>query len=215
MTPRKISVLLADDHLIVREGLRSTLSEFQTIRIAGEAGDGLEAIEKVRKLKPNVVLMDINMPRMNGLDATRNIRENFPKTRVLVVTVHDSPQYISQVLRAGAQGYVLKDTSPDELARAIESVHNGGAVLSPSVAQHVVDRYVKDGDSGKESSPISPRDRQILKLAATGHTSKEIAQELNLSVRSVETYRLRLMRRLKVRNAAELTKFALQSQLVS
>src|ERR1700722_19840362 len=120
-----ITVLLTDDHAIVREGLRSTLSEFPDIQIVGEARDGLEAVEKVKALAPNVVLMDINMPRMNGIEATRRIRRNFPATKILVVTVEDSGQHVSQMLQAGADGYVLKDASACDLAAAIKSVHKG------------------------------------------------------------------------------------------
>ncbi|MDB6059335.1 MAG: two component transcriptional regulator, LuxR family [Verrucomicrobiales bacterium] len=208
-----IRVLIADDHVIVREGLRSTLADFANIKIVGEAKDGLEAIEKVRSLKPDVVLMDINMPRLNGLEATALIRKSFPKTKILVVTVHDSQQYITGILRAGADGYVVKDTSPDDLARAIESVYRGGSVFSPSVARHLVDGLVKS-DGTAVPARITPREKQILSLLTKGKTNKEMAAALKLSVRSVETFRLRLMRKLKVSNAAELTKYALEHRLV-
>lgn len=212
---RAITVLLADDHFIVRQGLRTTLSEFPEIHIIGEAGDGIEALAQVKALKPDVVLMDINMPGMNGLEATAHIRKNFPDTRVLVVTVHDSNQYITQVLRAGADGYVLKDTSPDELARAIQSVFKGGAALSPSVARQVVDQLAQPRESAPPSPLVTPREKQILALITHGKTNKEIAGILDLSVRSIETFRLRLMRKLKVNNAAELTKYALENQLLA
>lgn len=212
--PAAITVLLVDDHVIVREGLRSTLAEFANFKIIGEAKDGLEAVEKVRALKPDVVLMDINMPRMNGLQATATIRKSFPKIRILVVTVHDSRQYIAQILRAGADGYVIKDTSPDELARAIESVHNGGSVFSPTVARHLVEDLLHQPVKSEPANRITTREKQILSLLTEGKTNKEMASELNLSVRSVETFRLRLMRKLNVGNAAELTKYALEHRLV-
>jgi DNA-binding NarL/FixJ family response regulator len=210
-----INVLLTDDHYIVRQGLRVTLSEFPFIRIVGEAANGLEAIEKVKALTPDVVLMDINMPGMNGLEATRQIRKNFPKTKIIVLTVEDSNHDIDLVLRAGADGYVLKDTLPDELANAIRSVHNGGAVLSPVVARHVVEQFAETPETPANSAPtVTPRDRQVIQLVTDGKTNKEIAQMLNLSVRSVETYRLRLMRRFNVSNAAELTRYALEHHLL-
>jgi two-component system, NarL family, nitrate/nitrite response regulator NarL len=209
-----ITVLLTDDHAIVREGLRSTLSEFPDIQIVGEARDGLEAVEKVKALAPNVVLMDINMPRMNGIEATRRIRKNFPATKILVVTVEDSGQHVSQMLQAGADGYVLKDASACDLAAAIKSVHKGGAVLSPTIARQVVDQFANPDQSPPQPSAVTPREKQILTLVVDGKTNKEIATALNLSVRSIETYRLRLMRRLNVSNAAELTRYALEHQLL-
>jgi DNA-binding NarL/FixJ family response regulator len=211
----KVTVVLADDHLIVREGIRSTLRKFRFLRVVGEARDGIEALEQAAALSPDVVLMDINMPRMNGLEATARMRERFPRTKILVVTVHDSRQYIAQILRAGAHGYVLKDTSPDELARAIQAVADGNSFLSPRVAREVVYEVVGDVEPGNNRPALTEREQQILKLLGGGKTSKEIATALSLSVRSIETFRLRLMRKLNVRNAPELVRYAAEHELFS
>jgi len=212
---QKITVLLADDHLIVREGLRSTLKDFPIIRVVGEAKDGKEAIQKVETLSPNVVLMDINMPHMNGLEATSHIRKHFPDTKILAMTVHDSRQYVTEMFRCGAHGYILKDTSPDELAHAIQSLCEEKAFVSPAVARHLIENIRPEAEVEEPPSRVTEREKQILKLLSTGNTSKEMAIALGLSVRSIETFRLRLMRKLRCHNAAQLTKYALEHKLLS
>ncbi|HTD87571.1 MAG TPA: response regulator transcription factor [Candidatus Binatia bacterium] len=213
---RPIKVLLADDHFLVRQGLRTSLSEYPQIEIVGEASNGREAVDKAQRLAPDVVLMDINMPDMNGLEATAALRKRGSGARVLALTVHNNKQYILQIIRSGAQGYVLKDTSPDELVRGIQAVQNGEAFFSPSVSG-VVLQLLRDenraSDRNSESVPLTPREAQIVKLVATGKTNKEIASELNVNVRTVETQRYQLMRRINVRNAAELTRFAIERGL--
>lgn len=213
---KPIRVLLVDDHLLVREGLRTTLRRFKFLRVIGTAEDGAEALRKVELLSPDVVLMDINMPRMNGLQATAKIRQRFPKTKVLVVTVHDSRQYVSPILHSGAGGYVTKDVSPDELARGIKSIHQGEAFLSPIITRMLVDEHTRTSQrkpaSGKPQ--LTPREAEVLRLLTQGQTNKDIAHALGLSVRSVETFRYRMMRKLGVRNAAALTKYALVHSLL-
>jgi DNA-binding NarL/FixJ family response regulator len=214
---RPIKVLLADDHFLVRQGLRASLSEYPQIEIIGEASNGREAIDKTQRLSPDVVLMDINMPEMNGLEATAALRKRGSGARVLALTVHNNKQYILQIIRSGAQGYVLKDTSPDELVRGIQAVRNGEAFFSPSVSSVVLqllrgeDRLPHNGDE----ITLTPRERQITRLVAAGKTSKEIAAELGVNVRTIETQRYQLMRRVNVRNAAELTRFAIERGLAS
>ena len=213
---RPIKVLLADDHFLVRQGLRTSLSEYPQIEIVGEASNGREAVDKAQRLAPDVVLMDINMPDMNGLEATAALRKRGSGARVLALTVHNNKQYILQIIRSGAQGYVLKDTSPDELVRGIQAVQNGEAFFSPSVSG-VVLQLLRDENRASarnsENVPLTPREAQIVKLVATGKTNKEIASELNVNVRTVETQRYQLMRRINVRNAAELTRFAIERGL--
>jgi DNA-binding NarL/FixJ family response regulator len=215
MPAKRIKVLLADDHHLVREGLRTTLSQYHFLKIVGTAEDGADALEKVKSLSPAVVLMDINMPRMNGLEATIRIRELSPQTKVLILTVHDSRQYVSTILRSGASGYVTKDISPDELARGIQAVFKGQSFLSPSITRHVVDDYLHPGGNTAPQAGVTERERQILRLLTRGKTNKEIARALDLSARSVETFRFRLMKKVGVRNAAQLTKYALEHALVS
>jgi DNA-binding NarL/FixJ family response regulator len=212
----KIKVLLVDDHQIVREGIRSSLAHYEFVQIVGEAGNGVGALEKIAVLHPDVVLMDINMPEMGGLEATRLVRERFSDTRVLVVTVHDSKQYVFEILRAGAQGYVLKDASPDELARAIVSVFKGDAFFSPTISRVLLQSFVAAANLvNGDAAALAPRERQVMKLVIDGKTNKEIAAELKLGVRTIETFRQRLMRKLGVRNAAELTRYALDHNLLA
>jgi len=210
-----IKVLLADDHFLVREGLRSSLAEYPDVQVVGEARNGMEALEKARSLAPDVILMDINMPEMNGLEATAALRNSESRARVLALTVHNNKQYIMQIIRSGAQGYVLKDTSPDELVRGIHAVVNGEAFFSPTISSVVLQLLREENRSGVSEGParLTPREIQIVKLVAAGKTNKEIAGHLNINVRTVETQRYQLMRRINVRNAAELTRFAIENDL--
>ena len=180
------------------------------------ACNGREAVDKTQRLAPDVVLMDINMPEMNGLEATAALRKRGCGARVLALTVHNNKQYILQIIRSGAQGYILKDTSPEELVRGIQSVRNGEAFFSPSVSG-VVLQLLRDENRlaarDGEDLTLTPREVQIVKLVAAGKTNKEIAAELGVNVRTIETQRYQLMRRINVRNAAELTRFAIERGL--
>ena len=213
---RKLKVLLVDDHALVREGIRSSLERYAKIKAVGEAVNGKEALRKCKELRPDVVLMDLNMPEMSGLEATPLIRVSFPETKIIVLTVHDNKEYIFKILRAGAHGYVLKDTSPEELVRAIEAVVQGGAFFSPSVSKVLAEDLVKAanlGDNAAETE-LSGREQQVLRWIAQGKTTKEVAVELKLSARTVETYRVRLKRKLNARNVAELLNHARKQQLL-
>jgi two-component system, NarL family, nitrate/nitrite response regulator NarL len=212
-----IKVLLADDHFLVREGLRSTLSEYPQIEVVGEACNGREAIQKAKSLQPDILLMDINMPEMSGLEATAALRKSGSPARVLALTVHNNKQYVLQIIRSGAHGYVLKDTSPDELVRGIRAVVNGEAFFSPTISRIVLQLLREEnlGVGVTGQTRLTPRETQIVKLVAAGKTNKEIAAELNVNVRTVETQRYQLMRRINVRNAAELTRYAVDHGLVS
>jgi two-component system nitrate/nitrite response regulator NarL len=213
---RKLKLLLVDDHTLFREGIRSSLVHFPSIKPVGEAVNGKDALRKCKELRPDVVLMDLNMPEMSGLEATPLIREKFPETKIIVLTVHDSKEYIFKILRAGAHGYVLKDTSPEELARAIESVAQGGAFFSPGVSNVLLRDFVQAANPQEtvRENELSGREQDVLRAIAQGKTTKEVATELNLSARTVETYRVRLKRKLNARNVAELLNHARKQQLL-
>lgn len=214
--PGKIRLLLVDDHPLVREGIRSCLASHSQLEIVGEAADGREALSRARSLKPDIVLMDINLPALGGLEATQLLRAEVPQTKVLVLTVHNNKEYVLRIVRAGALGYVLKDTSPEELVRAIERVSAGEAFFSRDVAQFILDDYVTGARNHKVDpiTRLSGRECQVLGLVAHGCSSKEIGNRLGLSVRTVETHRARIMRKLNVRNAAALTKLAIARGII-
>jgi DNA-binding NarL/FixJ family response regulator len=212
--PQKISLLLSDDHRIVREGIRSSLSDYDFISIVGEAADGKAALQKIAELSPDVVLMDLNMPQMSGLEATKIAHAKYPKTKVIALTMHDNHEYVSQILRSGARGYVLKDTSPEELVAAIQSVAAGDAFFSPSISRLVLQEFTQPTQAKGSATRLSKREEEVLVLITYGKTNKEIAQDLKISIRTVETYRARLMRKVKARNAAELARYALQKKVV-
>lgn len=212
----KIKVLLADDHALVREGLRSSLIRHPSIAVVGEAVNGKDALRKAKQLSPDVILMDLNMPEMSGLEATPLVRRTCPRTRVIALTVHDNKEYVFQILRTGANGYVLKDTSPEELVRAIEAVARNGAFFSPAISSILLEEVVH-GTIERAPSPertLSQREKEVLDSIAKGSTSKEIASSLRLSVRTVETYRVRIKRKLRARNTAEMLSSARAQHLL-
>jgi len=211
----KLKVLLADDHALVREGVRSSLVRFPFISVVGEASNGKEALRLCKALHPDIVLIDLNMPEMGGMEATPLIRKACPETKIIVLTVHDTKEYVFQLLRTGAHGYVLKDTSPDELVRAIQSVAKGDAFFSPGVSR-ILHEFVQSGDGTDEAGEgvVSEREKEVLRIIADGKTSKEAASQMNISTRTVETYRLRLKRKLNARNLAELLKRAREEKLL-
>jgi len=213
----KIKVLIADDHTLVRQGIRSLLALAADIEIVGEAADGREAVRKVRQLSPDVVLMDLAMPSMGGLEATRRIRKEFPATKILVVTQYDDSEYVIPVIEAGARGFVTKMASPLELASAIQAVYRGESFLSPSAAAILVEEcQLKTGEEGEKDSYqlLSDRERETLKLIAEGHTAREIAEVLVVSPKTVEWYKTNLMRKLSLHNTADLIKYAIRKRVV-
>jgi two-component system response regulator NreC len=212
----RIRVLLADDHTILRDGIRALLDDQADIEVIGEAEDGLSTVKMVGKLKPDVVIMDIAMPLLNGLEATRQIQRDHPQVKVLILTMHENEEYIRQVLAAGALGYVLKDAAAHDLLGAIRAVHRGEAVLSPAITRLVIEDYLRWGDirPADTSNGLTPREREILQLIAEGYTNKEIAEILSLSVKTIQSHRSNLMSKLDLHDRGELIKYAIQKKII-
>ncbi len=211
-------LVIAEDHTILREGLKALLAAENSIEVVGEADDGRDAIRCVENLHPDLVLMDLSMPRMNGLEAIQEIKRRSPETRVLALTVHRSEEYVLATLEAGADGYVLKDASRPELMMAIEHVLSGKRYLSPSVSARVIEGYLEGRKTLKTTSTwdtLTQREREVLKLIAEGHKNREVADFLCISLKTVEKHRANLMRKLDLHNAAALTAFAIQKGLVN
>ena len=210
-------IVLADDHTILREGLRALLSADPKFEIVGEAADGCEVVRCVEKLGPDLVLMDLSMPRMTGMDAIREIKRRYPVTKIIALTVHRSEEYLRTTLQAGADGYVLKDATHDELMMAIQSVLEGKTYLSHSVSKKVIEGYLKSKEGQMPNSTLellSHREREVLKLIAEGYKNKEIAANLCISIKTVEKHRTNLMKKLDLHNAAALTAYAIEQDLV-
>ncbi|HEV8676654.1 MAG TPA: response regulator transcription factor [Methylomirabilota bacterium] len=212
-----IRVLIADDHAVLRAGLRMLIGAQPDMAVVAEAGDGTEALRKALETRPDVALVDITMPNTGGIKAIEWIRQECPKTRVLVLTMHDVPAYLRSALAAGASGYVVKSAADSALLSAIRAVHRGHTVLDPDLALMVVQPPMgRKGAGGLGSgsvSQLSPREREVLDLVAQGHTNQQVAERLGLSVRTVETYRSRLVEKLGLRSRADLLRYALDSGL--
>jgi two-component system response regulator NreC len=214
----KIRVLLVDDHMVVRIGLRALIDSEPDMQVAGEAGNGLEAIEQARALRPDVIVMDIAMPQMDGLEATRRIRAEFPTSPVLILTVHAQEKYLFPVLKAGGAGYVLKSTVDTELLDAIRTVAQGGAFLYPSATRMLLEDYLSHLHSAPDQDAydsLSEREREVLKLIALGHTAKEVADKLAISPKTAETYRTRIMEKLNLQSRVDLVQYALARGLLA
>jgi len=226
-----IRVLLADDHDILRQGLKLLLSLQQEIQIVGEARTGREAVDMVRDLQPDVVVMDITMPDMDGLEACRLIRSQYPLMQVLILTMHESEEYFLQALRMGAAGYLVKKAAPSDLHMAIHAVAHGGAFLYPGLAKALIRAYVSDSPAttpaplqqekarasnlAQELRNLTPREIEVLKLVAEGHTSQEIADQLVLSIKTVQAHRANIMEKLGLRDITQLVRFAIRYGLIS
>jgi DNA-binding NarL/FixJ family response regulator len=214
----KLSILLAEDHTILREGLRALLSADPNFKIVGEAGDGREAVRCVEKLGPDLLLMDLSMPRMSGMDAISEIKKRYPETKIIALTVHKTEEYLLSTLQAGADGYVLKDATHDELVMAIHNVMAGKPYLSPGISEKVIEGYLEGKEGRRPVSSwqkLSQREREVLKLIAEGYKNKEIAEDLCISLKTVEKHRANLMKKLDLHNAAGLTVYAVERGLVS
>jgi DNA-binding NarL/FixJ family response regulator len=213
-----IRVLLAEDHTIVRKGIRSLLDEEPGIEVVGEAEDGREAVDKVEQLVPDVVLMDISMPTLNGLEATRQIVKHWPEVKVLILTMYTDEEYIFQFLRAGAAGYLVKKTAPTELILAIYAVYRGESFLSPAISKTVIEEYIRHaGDSAPEDDydKLTDREREVLQLLAEGFTTKEVAHHLHISVKTAGVHRTNLMDKLDLHNLSDITRYAIRKGIIS
>lgn len=212
--PRRIRILLADDHTVLRSGLRALLSAQADLDVVGEAAEGGEALRLAQALTPDVVVMDIGMPGVSGIDATARIRRVLPSTRVLILSMHDDQGYLRQALRAGATGYVLKKAADTELLAAIRAAARGEIFLDPSLARGLVEDVVLPKAQEPEIPALSEREREVLHLLARGHTNQQVADHLCIGVKSVETYKARLMEKLGLKGRAELVRYALTHGLL-
>jgi len=211
-----IKVFLADDHAVVRDGLRFILEAQGDIKVVGEAVNGLQAVDQVKKLRPDVVVMDIAMPELNGIEATYEIRQSCPSTQIVILSVHGTSEHIFRALQAGARGYLLKESAGTEVVTAVRVIHSGRRYLSQKIDEILIDDYIHQQGAIEAKSPLeslSQREREVLQLLVEGKSSKEIGKILYLSPKTVETYRSRLMQKLGVSNLPDLIKFAIQHGL--
>jgi two-component system response regulator NreC len=211
----KIRLLVVDDHAVMRDGIRALLSLHEDIEIVGEAATGQEAIEKARDLTPDVIIMDIAMPGMDGLEATRRILKANPREKILVLTQHDDKEYILSAIKAGSSGYVPKRALGSELVSAIRAVYHGGSFLYPSAATALIQDYRNQALEGDSYDQLTPREREILKLIAEGHTSREIAEMLFITLKTVTGHRAKIMEKLGLHNRTELIKYAMRKGVLS
>ena len=210
-------VLLADDHAVVRKGLRFILEQEPDLQVAGEAADGREAVRLARELSPDVVVMDIAMPQLNGIDATSQIVKQNPRTSVLILSMHNDETYLLRALEAGARGFLLKDTAEEDLVRAVRVAAQGKPFFSPAIAQALLEDYMRNLQQRNQQdsySLLTDREKEVLQLLAEGRSNKEVAQLLSLSVYTVETHRTRIMQKLNLHNTAELVLYAVRKKII-
>ncbi len=211
-----IRILLVDDHAILRDGIRSLLEKHPRLRVIGEAGDGRVAVELSRQLNPDIIIMDVAMPLLNGLEATAQIKQFLPSAKVIVLSMYDYESYIRQALASGAAGYILKDACAQELVDAIFAVEKGEAVLSPAITRLVIEDYLRWGEIRPEEpeSDLTTREREVLQLIAEGYTNKEIAEILCISIKTVQAHRANLMEKLGLHNKGDLIKYAIRKKII-
>lgn len=212
-----IQVLLADDHRMIREGIRALLEREEDIEVIGEAADGREAVRLTAQLCPDVVIMDVSMPMLNGIEATRQIRRDCPDARVLILTVHEGEDYVARLLAAGASGYIIKRAASEELISAVRAVFRGQAFLYPSIAKVVIEDYVRrlhEGGGLSARDVLTDREREVLQLIAEGYTNREIADLLHLSIKTVQNHRSKIMNKLDLHDRGDLIKYAIQQGII-
>jgi len=214
----KTTIILVDDHVLIREGLSQLLLTFENINVVGEASDGYEAIKLAEKLKPDIMIVDISMPKLRGVEAIKEIKRVSPLTRILVLSMHDREEYIKQSLKNGASGYILKNSASEELKSALKFVLNGQIYLSPAISKSIVSNWLSEsiaggGKKGRDGL-LTNREREVLKLLAEGYSNKEVANLLHVSVKTIETHRYRIMEKLELKNFAALVKYAIKEHLI-
>lgn len=212
-----LKILLVDDHTIVRQGLKALLEAHAGFIIAGEAENGREAVKKAQELSPDIVIMDIAMPVLNGLEATRQIKRALPDTKVLALTMYNDEEYVFQILKSGASGYLIKETAANELITAILSIKSGNPFFSPSISRKIMESYLNEDEDKKgkgDSDKLTNREKEVLQLIAEGYTNNEIANLMNISVKTVETHRAHVMSKLDIHDVAGLIKYAIKKGLV-
>lgn len=212
----KIRILLADDHTLLRNGISAILEDEPDMVVVGEADNGREAVRLAGQLKPNIVLIDIAMPLLNGLEATRQIKHDHPEINILVLTMYDNEEYFRKMLEVGASGYIIKRAAATELVSAIRAVYNGEAVLSPAITRLLLEDYLNHDSPLEKDDPkaLSSREQEVLQLIAEGRTSREIAEILNLSVKTVQSHRTNLMQKLDLHDRGDLIKYAIQKKII-
>jgi DNA-binding NarL/FixJ family response regulator len=211
---KKIRLVLADDHPMIRAGFKTLLAQSNDFEVAGEAGNGAELIKVVSALKPDVTLVDLHMPGIGGLEALEKLHSSFPEIKFVVLTMHEEREYVQKALKAGADGYLLKNIEREELENAIHAVHKGGKYFSPAITAVLADSVARPS-SFAEAAEITPREKEVLALVAGGHSTKQIADQLGISIRTVETHRINMLKKMGVSNSAELIKKAFESGLLS
>ena len=209
-----IKVLLADDHSIVREGLRRIVEESDDMEVVAEASDGKEAIHQIRKSQPDVAVIDISMPEIDGLEVLQQLKPEYPELPILILTMHEEQQYVVRAIEAGARGYITKKSAPEQLVEAIRKVYAGSLYISEEAAEALALRVAKGKSGQSPLDLLSTRELQVLRRLALGHTNREIAENYNISIKTVDTYRMRLLKKLSLRNNAELSRFAIQNRLI-
>ncbi len=216
MLVNKLRVLLADDHMIVREGLKTLINGQPDMQVVGEAVNGREALKCAIELSPDLVVMDISMPEMNGVEATERLRKECPQIKIIALTIYEDISYLRQLLKAGASGYVIKRAVVEELVHAVRTCAAGGSYIEPTLAGQVVSTYINRGSGlgGPSQGELSDRETQVLRLVAFGYSNKEIGAKLGISVKTVETYKVRLMGKLNLRSRVEMVRYALRQGLL-
>lgn len=213
---KPLRILLADDHHLVRAGLRAMLTQSANLTVVGDAADGREALQMIEQLKPDIVLMDISMPHLNGLDAAARVAKKHPRTRVIILSMHADEEYVRRALASGASAYLLKNSSEGELELAIRAVARGESWVSPGASKPVVAAFTKSADPARQPhDKLTPRQREVLQLIAEGHSTKSIATQLNLSVKTIETHRVQLMQRIGLHDVAGLVRYAIRAGIVT
>ena len=213
-------ILIVDDHEVVRDGLRNILTSLDNISIAGEAGNGEDAVKMYSSLKPDLVIMDISMPGMTGIVATTVNKEKHPDARILILTMHDNQEYLNQIIRSGAKGFILKNTDKEELLDAVKTVASGDNFFSKDISKLIIDNYIRtaketEKNDGYKEVPLTKREIEILKLIASGYSNQEIANILDISYNTVDTHRKNIMHKLSIKNTAGLVRYAIEKGLIS